>query len=121
VPVETVSLLYHDRYHKSPYAQPANVIEWLRRWMKGRKMPAGPLYGDFSDGNHLGAQGDTMDSQEYQGWEIAKERVADFKREAAQRHLAAATGSEPPIAERLRLIIPVGLGLAGALAWLLIR
>lgn len=62
-----------------------------------------------------------MDSQEMQGWEIAKERVADFKRETAQRHLAASLGGSQSTARRLRLVIPVGLSLAGALAWLLVH
>lgn len=62
-----------------------------------------------------------MDSQELQGWEIAKERVADFNREAAQRHLAVSFGGPVPNVKPLRLVVPVILSLAGVLAWLMIR
>ena len=62
-----------------------------------------------------------MDSQELQGWEIAKARTADFQREAAQRHLAASIGGSKPIAKRMLLVFPLVLGLAGVLAWLMVR
>jgi hypothetical protein len=62
-----------------------------------------------------------MDSQEHQGWDIAKERTADFQREAAQRHLAASIGGSGPIVMRLRLVVPLLFSLAGVLAWLVVR
>ena len=62
-----------------------------------------------------------MDSQELQGWEIAKERTAGFHRQAAQRRLAASIGGSEPIVNRLRLVIPLVLSLASVLAWLMVR
>ncbi len=53
--------------------------------------------------------------------DIGKKRAADMQREAARDHLAASFGKSEPIANRLRVVIPMALGLVAALAWLMAR
>ncbi|MBI5876620.1 MAG: hypothetical protein HZB53_03140 [Chloroflexi bacterium] len=62
-----------------------------------------------------------MDGQEIMALEIGKKRAANMQREAARYHLAAEFGNSEPIANRLRVVVPMVFGLAAALAWLVVR
>ncbi|MBI5876621.1 MAG: hypothetical protein HZB53_03145 [Chloroflexi bacterium] len=62
-----------------------------------------------------------MDGQEFVVWELTKDKAACFQRDAAQSQLATSFGCSEPIVNRLRFVVPMALGLAAALAVLMVR